>query len=317
MAQVRVSAYTVGLLAPETVWSNHPGHGANTQQCVCTAQTGRAMNHLTRNDYAAALRLLGRIEPQANDVDAFARAAVVALNGYVASELTTLSVCDLRTGHRQVVGLPGVRLGAEEVACFDRHFFEHPLVRFHGLKGGRFTHRMSDAVSRADFQHSALYADYYQRIGLEHAIAVPLHLDANTLVSIVLNRSKLDFSERDRERLELLRPHLAFLYGHACRTKAHAAVGASAQPQAPPLPDPAPSGLTLRERDVLQWLACGKTDADIAALLSISPRTVHKHLEHIYVKLGVETRTAAVMRVLAEPQSRASGFGIARGSWMR
>ncbi|MGA8785847.1 MAG: LuxR C-terminal-related transcriptional regulator, partial [Polaromonas sp.] len=39
--------------------------------------------------------------------------------------------------------------------------------------------------------------------------------------------------------------------------------------------------------------------AEIAALLSISPRTVQKHLEHVYVKLGVETRTAAVMRMLA------------------
>ena len=57
------------------------------------------------------------------------------------------------------------------------------------------------------------------------------------------------------------------------------------------------AALTPREVDVMHWLACGKTDADIAALLAISPRTVHKHLEHIYEKLGVETRTAAVMAV--------------------
>jgi len=57
--------------------------------------------------------------------------------------------------------------------------------------------------------------------------------------------------------------------------------------------------LTPREGDVMHWLSRGKTDAEIAALLSISPRTVHKHLEHVYVKLGVETRTAAVMRALA------------------
>lgn len=264
------------------------------------------MNHLTRNDYAAALRLLACIEAQADDVEGFARAAVVALNGYIASELTTLSVCDLRTGHLKVVGLPGVCLGTEEVACFDRHFFEHPLVRLHGLNGGRFTQRMSDVVSRVDVQRSALYADCCRRIGLEHAIAVPLYQDNDTFVSIVLNRHRLDFSERDRERLELLRPHLAFLYGHACRVAVHVAGCAPAPPPAPLLPDPAPSELTARERDVLQWLSRGKTDADIAALLSISPRTVHKHLEHIYVKLGVETRTAAVMRFLAVRESRAA-----------
>jgi DNA-binding CsgD family transcriptional regulator len=57
--------------------------------------------------------------------------------------------------------------------------------------------------------------------------------------------------------------------------------------------------LTAREREVLEWVAAGKTDRDIAAILGISPRTVHKHLQHAYAKLGVETRTAAVMRALA------------------
>lgn len=135
---------------------------------------------------------------------------------------------------------------------------------------------------------------------LVHAIAVPLQQDAHTdpLVAIVLNRRKPGFGDRDRERLDLLRPHLAFLYGHARRMAARGATQARVLPHPPPLPNAPPCALTLRERDVLQWLTCGKTDADIAALLAISPRTVHKHLEHIYVKLGVETRTAAVMRVL-------------------
>ncbi|HKY02616.1 MAG TPA: response regulator [Burkholderiales bacterium] len=51
--------------------------------------------------------------------------------------------------------------------------------------------------------------------------------------------------------------------------------------------------LTQREAEVLNWLAKGKTNRDIAEILGMSPRTVNKHLEHIYVKLGVETRTAA------------------------
>ena len=51
--------------------------------------------------------------------------------------------------------------------------------------------------------------------------------------------------------------------------------------------------LTQREIEVLMWVARGKTNKDIADILGMSPRTVNKHLEHIYVKLGVETRTAA------------------------
>lgn len=52
-------------------------------------------------------------------------------------------------------------------------------------------------------------------------------------------------------------------------------------------------GLTTREAEVLSWLSNGKTNRDIAQILGLSPRTVDKHLEQIYAKLGVENRTAA------------------------
>jgi len=52
-------------------------------------------------------------------------------------------------------------------------------------------------------------------------------------------------------------------------------------------------GLTRREAEVLLWVSYGKSSGDISDVLEISPRTVQKHLEHVYVKLGVETRSAA------------------------
>jgi DNA-binding response OmpR family regulator/DNA-binding CsgD family transcriptional regulator len=51
--------------------------------------------------------------------------------------------------------------------------------------------------------------------------------------------------------------------------------------------------LTQRESEVLMWIARGKSNRDIAEILSLSPRTVNKHLEQVYAKLGVENRTAA------------------------
>lgn len=58
-------------------------------------------------------------------------------------------------------------------------------------------------------------------------------------------------------------------------------------------------GLTRREGEVLTWVSRGKTNREISIILGISPRTVQKHLEHIFQKLGVETRTAAVARGLS------------------
>lgn len=53
------------------------------------------------------------------------------------------------------------------------------------------------------------------------------------------------------------------------------------------------AALTPREAEVLSWVAKGKTNRDVAEILGMSPRTVNKHLEHVFEKLGVETRAAA------------------------
>jgi DNA-binding response OmpR family regulator len=60
--------------------------------------------------------------------------------------------------------------------------------------------------------------------------------------------------------------------------------------------------LTLREAEVLLWIARGKSNRDVAEILDLSPRTVNKHLEQIFAKLGVENRTSAAavaMRALS------------------
>jgi len=197
---------------------------------------------------------------------------VERLPSLVASEFTTLSVCDLVSGRRDVYGLPGASLSADARAAFDRHFKQHPLVRFHGYDGGRTTQRISDCLPVARFRESALYNDYYRQIRIDHAMALPIFVRDGLLVSFVLNRSRRDFSDRERALLEVLRPHLARLYRRTVNR------------------------LTTREAEVLNWVAHGKTDEQIAAILGTSTRTVQKHLQNVYAKLGVENRTAAAMR---------------------
>ncbi len=57
-------------------------------------------------------------------------------------------------------------------------------------------------------------------------------------------------------------------------------------------------GLTVREAEILMWISRGKTNKEVGLILETSPRTVNKHLEHVFEKLGVPTRTAAVAKVL-------------------
>ncbi|MBM3824211.1 MAG: response regulator transcription factor [Verrucomicrobia bacterium] len=70
-------------------------------------------------------------------------------------------------------------------------------------------------------------------------------------------------------------------------------------------------GLTPREADVMLWVAQGKSNAEVAVILGMSDKTVKIHLSHIYVKLGVETRTAAA---LAAVQTLCRSGGVGEGS---
>jgi DNA-binding CsgD family transcriptional regulator len=58
-------------------------------------------------------------------------------------------------------------------------------------------------------------------------------------------------------------------------------------------------GLTKREAEVLFWVAKDKSNKEIAVILNCSDRTVKKHLEHIYEKLGVQTRAGAIVQALS------------------
>lgn len=57
-------------------------------------------------------------------------------------------------------------------------------------------------------------------------------------------------------------------------------------------------GMTVREAEVLLWLSRGKSNREMGQILGISPRTVNKHLEQIFIKLGVENRASAATRAV-------------------
>ncbi len=362
---------------------------------------------LPERDLRAALRALQTLAAQSTDRTSFINAALAQLTGVVPSDLTTLSLCDLEQGTRRVVGRKGESLSPADRAAFDRHFREHPLVRFHSSHPAGPTRRISDCMTPQGFRNSALHSDYYRRIGINYVMALPLRIDSANVVSVVLNRSHGDFKDGERAVLDSVRQPLAAIYRNlvACeeagiglkRISRLAADGGwemmrvtlagrildaspaalrllgrffpeyacAPQAQLPrtllewfarsrnwglerpaishgqpftlsrlgsrlsvhfvPDPDDTSGGyllvkverlelsaadlahlpLTGREGEVLALVAAGKTNSEIAAILAISARTVQKHLEHIFQKLGVETRTAAAVRALAAADEQA------------
>lgn len=110
--------------------------------------------------------------------------------------------------------------------------------------------------------------------------------------------SVLPFSPRGRFILDLARPHFARAR-QLLERATNPALPSSASPASSSSARPTkPIDLTPREREVLYWVSEGKTNGQIGLILNASSRTIQKHLEHIFQKLGVETRTSATVRAI-------------------
>ncbi len=223
------------------------------------------------------------------DAGSFAKYVVGGLPRLVASELTTLSICDLSSGVRRVVSIPENAISIDDQQCFNRLMHEHPLVRFHSKHPDGGAWRISDSMPMHVFKRKEIYGDYYRRIGIDHVVAVPIVSNPRLVMSFVLNRAGHDFADSECDLLNRMQPALANLYRVTSMT---ARMNRAQESQL--------LSLTPREREVLIWVGAGKSDAQVAAILGLSVRTVQKHLENSYVKLGVENRTAAAMLVLGK-----------------
>jgi DNA-binding CsgD family transcriptional regulator len=114
--------------------------------------------------------------------------------------------------------------------------------------------------------------------------------------AFALNRARRDFTDTERDLLNLVRGPLAEgLRRAGARHHAHRALASA--------PEQRLAALTEREVQVLELVAAGRTNVAIAHTLEVSPRTVAKHLERIYRKLGVGNRAAAVapLQLASEP----------------
>jgi DNA-binding CsgD family transcriptional regulator len=132
--------------------------------------------------------------------------------------------------------------------------------------------RTEDVISRRDLRSSRIYADVLHPFGSEHQMKLSFAAPSWISRGYIFERSDGPFSDRERDVALLVGPHLSNAYLWLRRR----------------------ATLTARECEVLDLVAVGMTNREVARELEISPGTVRAHLEHIYGKLGVGTRTAAI-----------------------
>jgi DNA-binding CsgD family transcriptional regulator len=167
--------------------------------------------------------------------------------------------------------------------AFLLHMTAHPLIRLHAA-GDCHSYRLSDTISMRGFRRSQLYGEFLRPAAVEHQLTITLEGPPEGLVGIWANRTRMDFSDEELLLGELMRPWL--------RAGDRAARRAAAR-----------RALTSREREVIDLVGAGATNAAVAEALVVSPATVKKHLDNIYAKLGVGSRAAAAERAGADQRA--------------
>ncbi len=163
--------------------------------------------------------------------------------------------------------------------------------------------KISDMLTQSQFHRLALYNEYYKKLDTKYQMVLPLLYDRNLLSGFAFNRDRRDFTENERLILNLLAPHLIQAYQNAeAASNARQKAVVSINPRLN-LSGIESFGLTPREAEVLQWLAKGKQNKEIASICAININTVKKHLEAIYRKLNVENRTGALMLAHSLPEA--------------
>lgn len=201
----------------------------------------------------------------------------------VLEAMKRLVPCDVVAYHDRMGGEPATCLVGEPRAPVTTrireaarlYWAECPLTPVRGAR------KYSDVLTRREFHSLGLYQECARPLGIEDVFRVWLGPGANG-ACVEFDRARRNFTERDRAVLDILSGHLEQFWRRAARRRGIADRTNDSD------------GLTPREYEILELVAEGRTNDEIARLLWVSPGTVRKHLENTYEKLGVHTRTAAV-----------------------
>ena len=222
--------------------------------------------------------------------------------GLVLPSLADLVGCDIATNSEIRAAPDRLNRYAEHPAgsfdpasspVLEAHLHEHPVLNHFRGSDDTAPAKISDFLSRREYHNLGLYSEFYRRVPVEDQLVFTLPSPPEGLIAtIALHRAERDFTDADRDLLNAL----AVPVGNSMRRvySRHQARTAAAAASSDDL-----AGLTDRELYILRLASQGRTNQAIARAIGISPRTVAKHLEHIYRKLGVTSRAAAVYRTAA------------------
>jgi DNA-binding CsgD family transcriptional regulator len=222
------------------------------------------------------------------DADEFGAALVGAVRAEVPCEWISLNAIGPRPADLWVLVEP--ELAPEDVARFGELVYENPLVQRYAQTRDSRVYRFSDVITLAELRRLRVHREFYGPLGIDYQLAFTLPSRPGHILGVALSRTGRDFGDDERDLLEQARPYFIQAYRNvlAFRDLQRAAGARDGEEVLARLRG---EGLTAREAQVVRLIARGSANRAVAAELGLSLRTVDKHLENAYRKLGVRSRT--------------------------
>lgn len=244
---------------------------------------------ITDTDVRALLDVFDRCQPAEAD-DIFYADVLVGLRELVPCDDITFQLMDVAEQRLRLLFVTDDGVDREESVGATDDFLQMFWQEFweeDGCAGPLVTGDYSTLLHHADIWGTRAYANtplgsQFTAMGMKDEVLVPMTPLGGTDRRLLLFRdgNSPGFSEREKALLALARPHVAELHARRDREL-------RGEPN-----------LTPRQWEVLRRVATGASNTQIARSLGLSDATVRKHLENVFLRLGVQSRTEAVTRVL-------------------
>ncbi len=225
------------------------------------------------------------------DLATFHLGVFQAISGLVKDVVLSIDSTRLRDGKAESRNMKEGFVSQEMQSLLLQLFPENPAAPAL-RRGARGVLSINDFVTQREFERTTLYNEIMRPIDVRYQLLVPLEVPSY-IATVSVNR-RSPFSRDEIRKLHLFSPHLVRAYLNAQAIKRLRTLA----PDVPQLELLQDLGLTPQESHILHWLIQGKRDGEIAQILNSKTRTVEKHVQHIFDKLGVETRTAAALVAL-------------------
>lgn len=138
-----------------------------------------------------------------------------ALKRLIPCNLAAYNEVNVKLGRMKSLAVPILPQLPELISTWEQHMGEHPILQYYQSTQDGQALTISDFLTESEFHGLGLYRNFFSEVSAEDQLAMGFFLGDSVVVGLAFNRAERSFTERDRQLLNLVRPHLIQAYAAA------------------------------------------------------------------------------------------------------